>query len=227
MAESTAIARNAFFITDCLSVASLVEVCAMAIGEDALLAKACAYYHDMGKLTSPMYFIENQAGGANPHDNLLPEVSADILRRHTTYGYELCRENKIPEEISLVTIEHHGTLPMAVFYNKAMQLTDSDVDIEDYSYHGRKPTTKIAAILMICDAAEAAIRSMGKPPAEQVDKVLTSIISDRINRHQFDDCSITMQDLNTIKATIKSAYGGIIHSRVQYPEGNRSADDKQ
>ena len=205
----------------CLSVASLAEVCAMAIGENALLTKACAYYHDMGKLSSPMYFAENQSVGENPHDNLLPEVSADILRRHTTYGYELCRQNKIPEEIARVTVEHHGTLPMAVFYNKAKQLTDSDVDIEDYSYYGSHPTTKIAAIIMICDACEAALRSMGNPTSEQVEQLLGNIIRDRIERGQFDDCSITMQDINNIRETIKNAYGGLVHSRVKYPKGDK------
>lgn len=204
----------------CLSVASLAEVCAMSIGESALLTKACAYYHDMGKLTSPMYFSENQPSNENPHDNLLPEVSADILRRHTTYGYELCKRNKIPDEICNITIEHHGTLPMAVFYNKARQLTDSDVDIADYCYKGIVPQSKIAAIIMICDAAEAAIRSLGHPTADQVETLLNGIINDRIQRHQFDECSITMQDLNNIRETIKSAYGGLVHSRVRYPQGD-------
>lgn len=204
----------------CLSVASLAEVCAVAIGESALLTKACAYYHDMGKLTGPMYFAENQAAGENPHDNMLPEVSADILRKHTTFGYELCRQYKIPDEIAEVTIQHHGTLPMIVFYNKAKQLTDSDVDIRDYCYKGVTPRTKIAAIIMVCDASEAAIRSMGKPSAEQVDKLVTGIIRDRIDLHQFDECDITLKDLDIIRETIKSAYGGLVHSRVRYPEGD-------
>ena len=204
----------------CLSVASLAEVCAVAIGENALLTKACAYYHDIGKLTGPMYFSENQATGENPHDNMLPEVSAKILRKHTTYGYELCKQYKIPDEICQVCIQHHGTLPMIVFYNKAKQLTDSDVDIKDYCYKGLTPRTKIAAIIMICDASEAAIRSMGKPTAEQVDKLVTSIIRDRIDFHQFDECDITLKDLDIIKDTIKSAYGGLVHSRVRYPEGD-------
>lgn len=204
----------------CLSVASLAEVCAVAIGESALLTKACAYYHDIGKLTGPMYFAENQAAGENPHDNMLPEVSADILRKHTTFGYELCRRYKIPQEIAEVTIQHHGTLPMIVFYNKAKQLTDSEVDIADYCYKGITPRTKIAAIIMICDASEAAIRSMGKPTADQVDKLVTTIIRDRIDLHQFDECDVTMKDLDVIRETIKSAYGGLVHSRVRYPEGD-------
>ena len=204
----------------CLSVASLAEVCAVAIGENALLTKACAYYHDIGKLTGPMYFAENQSFGENPHDNMLPEVSADILRKHTTYGYELCKKNKIPEEICQVCVQHHGTLPMIVFYNKAKQLTDSDVDIKDYCYDGITPVTKIAAIIMICDASEAAIRAMGKPDADQVDKLVTKIIRDRIDYHQFDECDITLKDLDVIKDTIKSAYGGLVHSRVRYPDGD-------
>lgn len=204
----------------CLSVASLAEVCAVAIGESALLTKACAYYHDIGKLTGPMYFAENQSAGENPHDNMLPEVSADILRKHTTFGYELCKSYKIPDEIAEITIQHHGTLPMILFYNKAKQLTDSDVDIRDYCYKGVTPRSKIAAIIMICDASEAAIRSMGKPTAEQVDKLLNTIIRDRIDLHQFDECDITLKDLEIIKETIKSAYGGLVHSRVRYPEGD-------
>lgn len=202
----------------CLSVASYAEVCAIAIGENPLLAKACAYYHDIGKLENPKYFAENQSN-ANLHDGLLPEVSAEIVRKHTIDGYYLCEKYRIPREIRDVTVQHHGTLPMAVFYHKAKNLTDSDVDIYDYSYHGVTPESKIAAIMMICDAAEAAIRASGKPTAEEVEKILTTIINDRIARHQFDNCDITLKDLNTIKNTIIEVYGGHVHTRLKYPSG--------
>lgn len=202
----------------CLSVASYAEVCAIAIGENPHLAKACAYYHDIGKLENPKYFGENQ-GDVNYHDGLLPEVSAEIIRKHTTDGYELCDKYRIPAEIRNVTVQHHGTLPMAVFYYKAKNLTDSDVDIYDYEYHGTTPVSKIAAIMMICDAAEAAIRASGKPTAEEVDKLITNIINDRISKHQFDNCDITLKDLNIIKNTIINVYGGHVHSRVKYPSG--------
>jgi hypothetical protein len=202
----------------CLSVASYAEVCAIAIGENPHFARACAYYHDIGKLENPKYFSENQ-GDENLHDGLLPEVSADILRRHTTDGYALCEKYHIPAEIRDITIQHHGTLPMTVFYYKAKNLTDSDIDIYDYSYHGVTPETKIAATMMICDAAEAAIRAMGKPSPEDVDKLVSGIISDRIERKQFDNCDITMRDLNVIKNTIVDVYGGHVHKRVKYPSG--------
>ncbi len=202
----------------CLSVASYAEVCAIAIGENPHLAKACAYYHDIGKLENPKYFGENQSG-ANYHDGLLPEVSAEIIRKHTTDGYDLCDKYRIPAEIRDITVQHHGTLPMAVFYYKAKNLTDSDVDIYDYEYHGTTPVSKIAAIMMVCDAAEAAIRASGKPTAEEVDKLITNIINDRIAKHQFDNCDITLKDLNIIKNTIINVYGGHVHSRVKYPSG--------
>ena len=201
-----------------LEVAGFAEVCAQRIGENPYLARACAYYHDVGKIANPTFFSENQSG-YNPHDELLPEVSARILRAHTTDGYKLCMDYRIPVEIAEVTLQHHGTLPIAVFFAKAKKLTDSEVDIKDYSYHGQTPTSKIAAIIMICDAAEAALRAFGNPSAERVETLVSDIIKDRIERRQFDNCDITMKDLNTIKETIKEMYGGVHHQRVKYPSG--------
>lgn len=201
-----------------LAVANFAEICATAIGEDPYLARACAYYHDVGKLNNAMYFTENQAG-YNPHDELLPEVSADIIRQHTVDGYELCRHHGIPEEIAKVTVEHHGTLPITYFYNKAKTLTDSDVNIDEYKYHGETPTGKIAAIIMICDSAEAAIRAMDNPDGEKVDKLLQSMIADRLNAGQFDNCDITMKELNTVRGAIVGAYGGLFHKRIKYDNG--------
>ncbi len=202
----------------CLAVANFAEVCAAAIGENPYMARACAYYHDVGKLKNPIYFKENQAD-ENPHDELLPEVSAEIIRSHTTEGKKLCDEHRIPHEISDVTVQHHGTLPIYVFYNKAKQLTDGEVDITEYSYHGKTPVSKVAAIIMLCDTGEAAIRAMDNPDAERVDKLLKKLINDRIAAGQFDDCDITLRDLDTIRQTIMSAYGGQFHKRLRYPDG--------
>ena len=201
-----------------LSVAGFAEICALAIGENPYLAKACAYYHDVGKLKNPKYFSENQSG-FNPHDELLPEVSAQILRSHTAYGEELCSEYRIPNEVAHAVDQHHGTLPMIVFYNKAKNLTDGEVDIEEYSYDGQTPRTKISAIIMICDASEAALRAKGKATREEAERIVSSIISDRIDRKQFDRCPITMSDLNSIRNTIIEQYSGIYHDRVKYPDG--------
>ncbi|MBR2988153.1 MAG: HDIG domain-containing protein [Clostridia bacterium] len=201
-----------------LSVAGFAEICALQIGENPYLAKACAYYHDVGKLKNPKFFAENQSG-FNPHDELLPEVSASILRSHTAYGEVLCAEHRIPYEVSHAVLQHHGTLPMAVFYNKAKNLTDGEVDIAEYSYDGLTPRTKIAAIIMICDACEAALRAKGKPTRAEAEQIVSGIINDRIARRQFDRCPVTMADLNTIKNTIIEQYSGVFHERVKYPDG--------
>lgn len=199
----------------CLAVANFAEICATAIGEDPYLARACAYYHDIGKLNNAMYFVENQAG-YNPHDDILPEVSAEIIRQHTVDGYELCKQYRIPEEIARITIQHHGTQPITYFYNKAKSLTDSEVDIDEYRYHGEIPTGKIGAIIMICDSAEAAIRAMDNPNGERVDKLLRGMIDERIKLGQFDNCDITMRDLNAMREAIVGGYGGLFHKRIKY-----------
>ncbi len=204
--------------THSLAVANFAEMCASAIGENPYLARACAYYHDIGKLSNPMYFKENQAD-SNPHDELLPEVSADIIRSHTTEGKRMCEEYRIPNEILDVTIQHHGTLPILMFYNKAKQLTDGEVDLNEYCYRGIKPETKIAAIIMICDSGEAAIRAMDNPDGEKVDKLLKSLIDERIRLGQFDNCNITLSELTKIRETIINGYGGQYHKRLTYPDG--------
>ncbi|MCM1367240.1 MAG: HDIG domain-containing protein [Roseburia sp.] len=202
----------------CLAVANFAEICADAIGEDPYLARACAYYHDVGKLNNAEYFTENQAG-YNPHDEILPEVSAEIIRKHTVDGYELCKKHRIPEEVARITIEHHGTLPIAYFYNKASMLTDGEVDMSDYRYRGETPTGKIGAIIMICDSAEAAIRAMDNPTGDKVDKLLRSMISERLKLGQFDNCNITMKELTAVRLAIVGAYGGLFHKRIKYNFG--------
>lgn len=199
----------------CMAVANFAEVCAKAIGENPYMARAAAYYHDVGKTVNPLYFIENQSN-YNPHNEILPELSADIIRQHTIDGYQLCMRYRIPQEIADVTIEHHGTTTIAYFYNKAKSLTDGEVDINLYTYAGQKPRTKIAAIIMICDAAEAILRSMSKPDGEKVDAMLKNLIHGRISSGQLDDCPITLNDLDILRNTINNIYGGVFHERVKY-----------
>ncbi|MCH5163032.1 MAG: HDIG domain-containing protein [Clostridiales bacterium] len=206
-----------------IAVANFAEICATAIGENPYFARACAYYHDVGKLNNAMYFTENQSG-YNPHNDILPEVSAEIIRQHTVDGYNLCKEHRIPEEIARATIEHQGTLPITYFYNKAKSLTDGEVDMEEYRYHGDTPRGKVSAILMICDSAEAAIRAMDNPDGEKVDRLLKAMIDERLRLGQFDKCAITMQELNTIRAAIVGAYGGLYHKRIKYNTGAQKDD---
>ncbi|MCL2061795.1 MAG: HDIG domain-containing protein [Firmicutes bacterium] len=201
-----------------LAVAGFAEMCASAIGENPYLARAAAYYHDIGKLENPEYYKENQTE-VNLHDELLPEVSAEIIRAHTTDGLALCQKYRIPKEVASVTVQHHGTLLIPVFYEKAKKLTDSAVDAHPYSYHGVTPVSKIAAIIMLCDAGEAAIRAMDKPNGEKVDTLLSELIKSRIDAGQLNQCDISVRDLTKIKDTIISAYGGLFHKRLKYPGG--------
>ena len=198
-------------------VANLAESCATAIGEDALLARTCAYYHDIGKLRTPEFFKENQ-DEHNAHDELMPELSASIIKSHAKDGYELLMRRRYPKEIANVCLEHHGTMPMLYFYAKAKKLTDGEVKIEQYCYPGPKPQTKISAILMIADSSEAAIRSLETRTREKVFHAVDKIISDRRNLGQFDECPITMHDLHVIRHVIVNSLTGIYHQRIEYPK---------
>lgn len=199
-----------------LIVAQLSETCAVAIGENAELARAAAYYHDVGKLKQPDCFTENQTD-YNVHDELMPELSADIIRSHAKDGYELLVAARFPQIIADVAREHHGTLPIKFFYNKAMKLSGGDVDVADYSYLGPTPQTKIAAIVMIADASEAATRALADRTPASVERVVRAIIEERMDLDQFAECDITIRELTVIKQTLVEALSGVHHHRVQYP----------
>lgn len=199
-------------------VSNIAESCATAIGEDGLLARTCAYYHDVGKLRRPEYFTENQADGVNPHDELTPELSANIIKSHALDGYDLLRKNRIPKEIADACIQHHGTMPMLFFYDKAKKFTDGEVDVNQFSYLGPKPQTKIAAILMIADSAEAATRTLKDRSREKVATVVRKVVNDRMKLGQFDECEITLKELTIIINTVVNNLTGIYHRRIQYPK---------
>lgn len=199
-----------------LIVAQLAETCAIAIGENAELARAAAYYHDVGKLKEPDCFTENQQG-YNMHDELTPELSADIIRSHAKDGYDLLIGARLPKEIADVALEHHGTLPIKYFYDKAMRISGGDARIEDYSYFGPTPRSKITAIIMIADASEAAARTLKDRSPENVERVVRTIIEERMDLDQFTDCNITMRELSIIKGSLVDALSGVHHHRVKYP----------
>jgi len=203
-----------------VTVAQLAEACAVKLGENSELARAAAYYHDVGKLAHPEYFTENiPIGTKNPHDDISPEASVAIIRSHTRAGYSLILKYGLPEYFADIAISHHGTLPIKYFYNKAMKMTDGNLNIDDYSYRDQKPQDKIAAIIMIADAAEAAVRSLPDKSADNVERIIRSIIEERIDLGQFSECNITMRELNTIKdVLVSSLTKGIYHGRVSYPD---------
>ena len=197
-------------------VAQLAEASAAAIGENADYARAAAMYHDVGKLHYPEHFTENQ-GDYNLHDELTPELSADIIRSHAKDGYTLIRTHHLPEFLADIAVQHHGTLPIRYFYAKALKLTDGELNIEDYSYLGPKPQTKLAAIIMICDASEAAVRAVGARTPEAAEKAIRAVIEERMDLEQFAECDITMADLTKIRLALVNTLTGVYHHRIQYP----------
>ena len=199
-------------------VAQLAEACALAIGENSDYARAAALYHDVGKLQHPEHFTENQVKGEyNLHDELSPELSADIIRSHALDGYETIQHYHLPQFFADAAVQHHGTMPIRYFYAKALKLTDSDLNIEDFSYLGPKPQTKIAAIIMIADAAEATVRAQNAYQPEQAEKAIRSVIEERMDLEQFSECDITMVDLTKIRHALVHTLTGVKHKRVEYP----------
>ena len=199
-------------------VSNIAEACATAIGEDALLARTCAYYHDIGKLRRPEYFKENQISETNPHDDLTPELSANIISAHAQDGYTLAIKNRLPKEIADVCREHHGTMPILFFYDKAKKFTDGEVDINQYCYAGPKPQTKIAAIIMIADGCEAVARTLTDRSRESVKNAVKKIVNSRMELGQFTECEITLKELNIIINTVVNSLTGVYHNRIDYPK---------
>ncbi|MBQ8658797.1 MAG: HDIG domain-containing protein [Clostridia bacterium] len=200
-----------------MMVAQLAEACATAIGEDVDCARAAAFYHDVGKLHNPEYFTENQ-GEYNVHDELTPELSADMIRSHAREGYQLIRAHRLPQFLADVAVQHHGTMPIRYFYAKALKMTDGELNIEDFSYTGPKPQSKIAAIIMIADASEAVVRSLNKRTPEATEKAIRDIIEERMELDQFSECDITMADLTKIRQALVASLTGVYHHRVKYPQ---------
>ncbi len=198
-------------------VSQLVEACAKAIGEDAELARAAAFYHDVGKLKGPEMFAENQTE-YNFHDDITPELSVDIIRSHTRNGAQLIKKSRLPEFFADIAVQHHGTLPIKYFYYKALKMSDGELNIENYSYAGPIPESKIAALIMIADASEAAVRTLPDRSPEKIEAFVRGIIEERLDLGQFDNCNITMRELTVIKSTIVSQLSGVYHSRVAYPK---------
>ncbi|HBF86801.1 MAG TPA: hypothetical protein DDW54_03885 [Clostridiales bacterium] len=200
-----------------LVVSTLAESCASAIGENALLARACAYYHDIGKLKQPEFFSENQQG-YNPHDELTPELSTDIIRSHAKDGYDLIRKYRLPQILADVALQHHGTMPIRYFYMKAKKYTEGELEVANFSYQGPKPQTKIAAIIMIADGCEAKVRTVADRSHENVEKAVREIIEERMDFGQFDECELTMKDLDIIRRSLTNSLTGVYHDRVKYPK---------
>lgn len=201
-------------------IGNLAEAAANEIGIDATLVRVGAYYHDVGKIRRSGFFVENQFGSENPHDKLNPGVSTLILTSHIKDGVNLCREYKIPQDIIDIVEQHHGTSSASFFYAKAISLYgENNVNKDDYRYDGPKPQTKEAAIIMIADSCEAAVRSLGNHHGNaKIENMVHKIINQKLNDGQFDECDITMKDLMTVAEVYIKILSSMFHSRIEYPE---------
>jgi cyclic-di-AMP phosphodiesterase PgpH len=203
-----------------IMVANLAESACEVIGANGLLARVGCYYHDIGKTKRPQFFIENQLSESNPHDQLPPETSRDIIISHASDGAELLRKAKFPKEIIDIAQQHHGTSLLKFFYYKALK-QDETIKMTDYRYPGPRAQTKEAAVVGIADSVEAAVRSMQHPTPEKIEELVCNIINDRIQDHQFDECDITLKELHKVKCSLCESLNGIFHSRIEYPEFNQ------
>ena len=202
-----------------MQVANLAEAAANEIGANSMLVRTGALYHDVGKMLNPMYFIENQATGVNPHNDLSPKDSSKIITDHVIKGVELAKKNNIPDRIIDFIRTHHGTSSTYYFYKKEQELNpDTDVDIEKFKYKGPIPFSKETAILMMCDAAEAASKSIKNPTAQSISDLIDKIIDKQMADNQFVNSDITFREIKLIKKVIKKKLMNIYHLRVEYPE---------
>ena len=199
-------------------VANLAEAAADKIGANAYLARAGAYYHDIGKLKRPGYFSENVRGG-NPHENTDPYVSAAILTAHTRDGALIAQKEHLPPEVQDIILQHHGVTPVMFFYHKALQMADGKhVDINDFRYAGPKPKTKEASIVMLADTIEAAVRSMKDPTPKGIDQFIERLIRGKLEDGQLSDCQLSLQDIDQICSSFSGILKGVYHERIEYPK---------
>ena len=200
-------------------VGTLAGKAARAIGADPLLAQAAAFYHDLGKIENPQFFIENQFGVFNPHDELPAQESAEIIRAHVTDGLRLAKQYRIPEDVAAGIRTHHGTGLMRFFYHKALD-ADPTIDSDLFRHDGVKPHRKEMAILMISDACEAAARSLAlqeDPSGASIEKLVNSVVGEKLEDGQLDESALTFGDLTTVKRSIVDALIGYYHTRIPYP----------
>jgi putative nucleotidyltransferase with HDIG domain len=201
---------------------SLVEAAAEAIGANPLLAKVCAYYHDIGKIKNPGWFAENQRG-ENRHDGAAPAMSALVVRRHVTDGVELARRWKLPRAVADVIPQHHGTRHISFFWAKALEAAErageeADLDEATFRYPGPKPQTPEAALVMIADACEASARALPDPTTEKLQALVQRRIHEAFGEGQLDDCPLTLKDLSAIGVAMVRALEAVYHVRPEYPQ---------
>jgi putative nucleotidyltransferase with HDIG domain len=213
-------------------IGNLAEAAAEAIGENPILARVAAYYHDVGKIHKPEYYIENQRGSENKHDRLMPSMSSLIISSHVKDGVDLARQHKLPSVIIDIIQQHHGTSLITYFYQKAKELQPYvTIAEEDYRYPGPRPRTKVSAIVMLADNVEAASRVLDDPTPQRIQALTTSVITRIFLDDQLSMCDLTLKDLRDISKSFNLVLNGIYHHRIDYPgmefPGEKKRSDHQ
>lgn len=202
-----------------INVANLSEASANAIGANGLLCRVGVYYHDVGKMLKPQYFIENQPSGRNPHDKLKAHTSAAIVREHVTEGMRLGREAKLPDVLLDFIPEHHGTQEIAYFLDRARnEANGEELDLEDFRYPGPRPQSRETAIVMLADSVESATRTVQDPTPERIRELIDTIVEGKIAAGQLDESPLTLREIGIIKEQFLKVLGGVYHHRIDYPQ---------
>ncbi|MCI6151539.1 MAG: HDIG domain-containing protein [Fusobacterium perfoetens] len=206
-----------------MMVAAVSEAAAEAIGADPIFTRVASYYHDIGKMKRPKFYVENQEGGENPHDKISPFLSALVILAHPKDGFELAKKYQIPKEIRDIMLEHHGTTFLAYFYNKAKSL-DENVREDDFRYAGPKPKTKESAIIMLADSIEAAVRSIENKTYNNIEEMIRKIVFNKIDDGQLVDADLTFKEIDTIIKVFTKTIMGIHHVRIKYPDQEKERE---
>ncbi len=216
-----------------LILANLAQAAADDIGANSLLARVCAYFHDVGKLTKPDFFAENLNQRGNPHDDLPPSMSTLVITSHVKEGLSLAMMHKLPTPVKAVIQEHHGTSLVSCFHHKAKSQKESEVaggndriDEGDFRYAGPRPSFKESAIICLADSVEAASRSIEKTTPGHIEQLVTAIVNSKLTDGQLDDCELSLQELTRVKRSFVFTLTNMLHGRVPYPKDDDNQQSK-
>jgi putative nucleotidyltransferase with HDIG domain len=201
-----------------ISVANLAEAVCSAIGANPLLARVGVYYHDIGKIVKPQYYIENQPRGRNPHDKLKPSMSAAIVRSHVAEGLKLAEQYRLPDSVKAFIAQHHGTQPISFFLQQAKESDPgARLDPREFAYLGPRPQTRETAVVMLADSVESAARVLPDPSPERIRELVDKIVNAKIAAGQLDQSPLTLREINRAKDVLARALSSMYHHRVDYP----------
>jgi putative nucleotidyltransferase with HDIG domain len=202
-----------------INVANLSEAAANAIGANGLLCRVGVYYHDVGKMVRPQFFIENQPSGRNPHDRLKPATSAAVVREHVLEGIRLAEEARLPDVLIDFIPEHHGTQLISYFLERARKDAGEGetIDVEEYRYPGPRPQSRETAIVMLADSVESATRVLQETTPERIRELIDTIVEDKIRHGQLEEAPLTLREIAGIKAQFRKVLAGAYHHRIDHP----------